>query len=196
VGRLAGTDARQALEEWGKGRLFKAAVGQSKKAFSQVENKGLMDDAENYLASKMQIGVGDSVESIAEKLAARRDLVGSQLDDMLAKLDEAGPSISQNDVARRIREDVLPGIDPVAQKNVLASIGDVASDYDKTQIGPSGPRLLFSEAAKMRAAAQKNAAYDAAVPRPIADAWAKVARVWNDVIDEKAAPLLESAGLE
>lgn len=195
------------VKDWLEGlageRALKATIGQNKKAFSQLESKDLADKAGKYLLEEIGLGTDDALaaagntnEVIAEKLAARRDLVGKKIDDIVTKLDDAtaaGEGVAKRVrgelVADRIENEVLKNIDPVAQKGTYNTIKEVADGY-RAQQGP----ISFADAAKMRRSAQLNANYDAAVPKPTQQAWQDVAKVWNKTIDDAADPVLKGMG--
>lgn len=192
VGAAFGGAAKKLLE-LGRSRLFKAAVGQTKRAFTQMNGKGLLDKAGEYLDS-LGIGFGDSTESIAQKLGARRDSVGQALDDMVSSLDQASGgrvAVSPGSVADRIEKEVAAPL-----KKLAAAQGEyeqVMREVDA--IRQIGQPLGFAESAAQRAAAQKQINYDVQNGRDIAaQARREIARIWNDEIDKQAEPLLKSAG--
>ena len=96
------------LQDLGQARLFKAAVGQTKRAYTQMNGKGLLDKAGQYLQD-LGIGFWDSTESIAKKLAARKESLTTALTDTVEGLDTASGGavkIDPNDVANEIESKV------------------------------------------------------------------------------------------
>ncbi len=191
--KLGAGGVKEWLEDFAGERALKATLGQQKRAFTQLEDKGLTDKAKKYLLEEIGIDKLDSTESIAEKLAAKRASVDATRADWLRKLDEAAPEsaakkLSGELIADRIESEIVANIDPVAQKSTRDAMQQVADGYRG-----QGP-LTFAEAAKKRAAAQANSNFDAAVPRPTQQAWRDVSRLWNDTIDEAAEPILKSLG--
>lgn len=189
--KIGASNAQEILEDFAGERALKAALGQQKKAFTQLEDKGLTDRAKQYLLKEIGIDKFDNTESLAQKLASRRDALGSQIDDLVTKLDAGGasPKLTGEAIADRIEKEIVPKIDPVAQKSTRDAMQAAADGY---RAAPGS--LKFSEAAQMRRAAQANANYDAAMPRPTQQAWADVAKVWNNSIDEAAEPALKKLG--
>ena len=183
--------AAKVLLDLGRGRLFKAAVGQNKKAFVLLNKKQLYDDARVYL-DKLGIGAGDSTKSISQKLATRQKEVGGAIDEMLTGLDAAGaPGISPMEVALRVEKEVAEPLRKLAAAQGEAK--EVASLAN--HIADLGDNLSFRDAAAQRKAFQDQVNYDSAQKRSMAAAAkAKIAQIWNEAIDAKAAPLLEQQG--
>ena len=187
------TKASRALRSLGQGRLFKAAVGQNKRAFVQVDGKGLLDKAGAYLDG-MGIGTGDSTESIARKLAARDEAINDALGSMVGELDmaTASPVISAKTVADRIEKEVAAPLKRIAANR--DEYAQVMKDADAIrEIGDQG--ITFTEAALQRRAVQQKINYDKRNGLDAAaDAKNKIAKIWNEVIDEHAEPILKGAG--
>lgn len=181
------------LRELGQARLFKAAVGQTKRAFTQMNGKGLLDKAGQYL-DDMKIGIGDSTESIGRKLAARRDSIRDTLTKTVEALDQfsgGSISVSPSAVADAIEKKVAAPL-----KKLAAARGEYADVMVEVKaIREVGQPLNFSEAVAQRQAAQQQINYDVVNKRDImADARREIARIWNDEIDKQAEPLLKKAG--
>lgn len=189
---LAGWSAEK-LRGLGQARLFKAAVGQTKKAFTQLNGKGLLEKAGQYL-DDMGIGFGDSTESIGQKLTARRDALGGALDEMVSSLDQASGGavrVPAAEVADQIEKKVAAPL-----KRLAAAQGDYRQVMGEVEnIRAIGQDMTFAEAAQQRAAMQAQVNYDVRNSRDIAaKAKREMAQIWNDVIDQKAEGLLKIAG--
>jgi hypothetical protein len=185
--------AAKSLRELGRGRLFKAAVGQNKKAFTQINGKGLLDKSGQYL-DEMGIGFGDSTESIAAKLAQRNESLDGSLESMVGALDSTAkvPRISPFEVAARIEKQVAEPL-----KRIAANRDEYAQIMREVEgireLGKEG--VSFTEAAAQRRAVQQKINYDKRNGLDAAaEAKSKIAQIWNDIIDEKAEPLLKSMG--
>jgi hypothetical protein len=192
VGGVLGAVSKN-LQNLGQARLFKAAVGQNKRAFVQVDGKGLMEKAGQYL-DDLGVGLGDSTEGIAKKLTTRVDTLRTSLDDTVSALDAASGgkiTVSPQAIADRIEKEVA---EPM--KKIVASRKDYAEIMDEVQAirGVDRP-ISFAEAAEQRAGVQKQINYDSFNKRDVvAGARRQIARIWNDEIDKQAEGLLKSAG--
>lgn len=194
LAKLAGAVAgplTKTIRGLGRARLFKAAVGQNKRAFTQMDGKGLFEKAGEYL-DDIGIGFGDTTESIGAKLAKRADQIEADKSALVTALDEATPaSVSPLDVAQRIEKEVAEPLKKLAAnqaeyKQAMSAIDDVLG---------VGKELTFAEAAQQRAAFQQLANYNRQGNLPASEEInRKIAQIWNDVIDEKAAPILEKLG--
>lgn len=186
--------AGKAIMDFGRGRLFKAAVGQSKKAYTQVNGRGLLEKAGEYL-DEMGIGAGDSTESIAAKLRVRHDTLDSARDSMVSTLDQVAPPsdlISPQAVADKIEKDVAAPL-----KRVAANRDEYAQVMREVEAirGLGDEPMSFAEASAQRRAVQQKINYDKKNGLDAAaEAKNKVAQIWNDEIDTKAAPLLSKLG--
>jgi hypothetical protein len=181
------------LTELGNARLFKAAVGQNKRAFTQMDGKGLLDKAGEYL-NKLGIGLGDSTESISKKLSQRHEAIGKEIGDTVAALDSASGGaikIDPTEVANQIETRVAAPL-----KKLAAARGEYAQVLDEAKaIRNINSPLTFSEAVEQRAAAQKQINYDVQNGRDIAaQARREIAQIWNDEIDKQAEGLLVNSG--
>lgn len=199
IGDAVGSVAKK-LEELGNARLFKAAVGQTKRAYTQLDGKGLLEKAGEYL-NKIGIGIGDSTESIGKKLAERQVDIGDKLGQTVEMLDkEAGKriSISPISVSNRIAKEVAePLKNIVAARKEYAEILDEIRAIRTDQAGKIRKNISFSEAVQQRSAAQKQVNYDSQNGRDIAaQAKREIASIWNDEIDKKAESILEKAGMK
>lgn len=192
VGAGASAVGKKALD-WGRARLFKAAVGQNKRAFTQMDGKGMLDKAGEYL-DDLGVGLGDSTESIAEKVTKRSESLRASLDDMVQSLDGAmggGARVSSSAVADRIEKNVAAPLKKLAahQAEYRQVMDEVAN------VRALGKDLSFSEAAAQRRAVQEQINYDIKNGRNVAaEARKEIAQAWNEVIDEKAEPLLVAGG--
>lgn len=188
------SSAGRAGLEFGRGRLFKSAVGQNKRAFTQINGKGLMEKAGEYL-DEMGIGAGDSTESIFAKLGRRNDMLTAGTDDILSGLDAAAPggAVNVKQVAQRVRETVAAKFkNSAADRDVYKEILD---DADAIEAGMGAEKLSFSAAAAERRAFQNKVNYDNFNKRTAAaEARAEIAKIWNEEIDKAAEPLLVKAG--
>lgn len=186
----AGKAASRALKRVGRSRLFKAAVGQNKRAFTQMNGKQLFEKAGQYL-DDLGIGVGDTTESIGKKLSRRRETIGQALGDMADALDESGARVSTQRVADRIEEQVA---------NPLKRLAANQKEYKRVmnaveQIRELGDDMPLSEAVEQRRAVQQQINYSKVQGlKAKEEAERKIASIWNDVVDEAAEPLLEKAG--
>jgi hypothetical protein len=196
VGAVAGraiSAAAAPLAKLGRARLFKAAVGQNKRAFTQMNGKQLFDKAGEYLDA-IGIGFGDTTESIGAQLAKRSDELEDSLGGLVQALDAGGaPRISPVDVAIRIEKEVAEPL-----KKLAANQGEYAQVVRQMEnIVDIGRPLTFAEAAAQRRAVQQQINYDRVNKlEAAAEAKQKIAQIWNDVIDEQAMPLLKSAGIK
>ena len=185
--------AGKKLAALGKGRLFKAAVGQNKKAFTQINGKDLYEKSGDYLDA-LGVGWGDSTESIAGKLTARTKELGGELDVIVSQLDEAAPSgVSPFSVAQRIEKEVAAPLKKLAanQNEYKQAQGVIDNILDL------GDKVSFKDAAAQRRAFQDAINYDARQGLTAsADAKRKIAEIWNDVIDDAAEPALKKLGQE
>ena len=192
VGSALGA-ASSKLADLGRARLFKAAVGQNKRAFVQMDGKGLLDKAGEYL-DKLGIGWGDSTESIAKKLADRNENLGQALTDTVAQLDSSAGNtvkIDPNAVADAIEQKVAGPL-----KKLASARGEYADIMAEAKaVRDVGEPLSFADAVSQRQAAQSQAKYNAANSRDIAaQAKRDIANIWNEQIDKQAEPLLKEAG--
>jgi len=197
TGAVLGSAAGKLLD-LGRSRLFKAAVGQNKRAFTQMNGRGLLDKAGEYLQD-LGIGVGDSTESIATKLTARKEAIGTSLGDTVSALDKSAggvASVSPSEVAKRIVDEVATPL-----KKLAAARGEYKQVMNEALAiirGPSGKirkNITFDEAVAQRQAAQSQVNYDKQQGKSIAaEAREKIAKIWNEQIDKSAEPLLKQSG--
>lgn len=185
--------AAAGLQKVGQSRLFKAAVGHNKRAFTLVNGKGMLDKAGQYL-DDIGIGVGDSTESIAKKLAARNDAINAADDAMVAALDGAprATKISPAAVADRIEKEVAAPL-----KRMAANQDEYAQVMREVESirGLGDEAMSFAEAVAQRRAVQGKIHYDNINGLTAAAAAKnKIAQIWNNIIDEHAEPILRQMG--
>lgn len=181
------------LKKVGRARLFKGAVGQNKRAFTQINGKDLFEKSTEYL-DEMGIGLGDTTESIAEKLSKRSADIDAARAALVQHLDDAGPAaISPVDVAIRIEKEVAEPLKKLAAnqaeyRQAMEAVDDIVG---------LGRELSFSEAAAQRRAVQEKINYDVVNKlNASAEVKRKIAKIWNEVIDENAEPILKKLGEE
>lgn len=199
LGGTLGDQAQKLADDFAETSRLRAAFGQSKKAMRKV-----FDEERPYFRKQ----VGDELKSVFEERASspttlpdvadvlekRRDLVSGERAATLARLDElAGkPSIKVADVAAKIEGDLTKDLEPVSHGHVIDKIKDYAARLREHY----GEEITFDQATKLRQGAQELGKFDAAKPAEITKTWRDISRLWNDAIDEQAAPLLKGAGLD
>jgi hypothetical protein len=197
-----GESVQSWVDEFAENQRLRAA-GLGKKAFKAMDEEG----AKPYLR-KESLKILDemaaekpimSQKEIAEGLVERLAQAEENRSSIVTKLDElAGGDPSRSfrvgDVVDTIKEEALRGVEPASQRNVVRAVDDYIAALKETY-GEDGV-VDFSKASSIRAGAQNSAKFDMAVPQPIQKMWQRVSRKWNDLIDEKAAPLLKEAGLD
>lgn len=188
---VGGGTIRESLEEFAGDRALKAAVGHQKRAFTQLERKGLTEKAKKYLLEEVGVGAIDDTAAMAERLAGKRDEVGKRLGDLVTKLDEVTTDaplerISPRQVAARAEKEVLDGLQGLAAgKTAAKAIKREIKEIKKLGVGG----MTFAEARRQRAALQDTINYNVD-GKPLAEAKKKLARIWNDVIDDASEPLV------
>lgn len=216
--KLAGSTIAEKAANWldeiAGEQASRATFGQQKRAVKQLFNKpGFEEGSENRWddAKKMLRGLietGDTNESIAEKLTAREAQAGSDVRDYVARLDAVSQHIpasrvSAEEVADRIEREVAEKFKgSAAQGEFYDAVKKEADKIRSLGDGPSGTvatsgngrTLSFAEASKQRADLQELINYDQLNPTPMLEARRKMATIWNRIIDEKAAPILEELG--
>ena len=199
--KLGGGSVKEWLEGFAGERALKATLGQQKRAFTQLEDKGLADKAKKYLLEDLGLGkealseaAGNTTEIIAGKLAERRDVLQSDLSATVKMLDDVTEGRPMQRVSPRMVADRI-------KKEVAEPLGRIAADRDTykallgevdaiTDLGLGG--ISFSDARAQRAALQQKVNYDARQGlTAAAEARRKAAQIWNDVIDEHVDPLLK-----
>lgn len=191
------TTVKQFLEDFAGERALKATLGQQKRAFTQLEEKGLKKKAQKYILEDIGISGKDTTESLAEKLVAKRDEIGKRLDDIVSGLDEAtagnlAERVSPAAVAAKIEKEVAEPLKKIAanQAEYKAVMREVKAIKN---LGKDG--ISFADARAQRAAIQDKINYDRLNGlTAAAGAKNKIARIWNDVIDETAEPVLKRMG--
>jgi hypothetical protein len=186
-----GLKVSDSLKKLGQSRLFRGAVGQSKKAAETFENKDLMPDAEQYLDD---LGVGGhSPAEIAKKLAVRKETVGSVLDDVVSQLDQASGGqvkFSPDELADAVEQKVAAPL-----KKFAASQEEYAQVMKEVQhLRNLEGEQSFADLAAQRGKYQKKVNYNPAQLSLSGETKNAIANALNDLADAKAAPLLEKAG--
>ncbi len=193
---------QEALEDFAGKRILKATVGPHKGAIKQIDKKGLTDRAEKYLLKDMGLGnesilggAKNTTEVIAEKLATKADELRTRLDDFVTRLDDATKNtpierLSPRQVAKRIEDDVARPLKKIAatQDEYRAVMREV-----KTIRALGNKGMSFAEARAQRAAVQDKINYKVDA-KPLVQARRDIAKIWNDVIDETAEPVLVRLG--
>lgn len=199
--KLGGGSVAEWLEDFAGERVLKATLGQQKRAFTQLEDKGLTDKAKKYLLEDLGLGkeslreaAGNTTEVIAEKLAERAQTLQSDLAATVQMLDDVTEGrplqrVSPRVVARRIKKEVAEPLKRIAaDRDTYKAVLDEVEAINA--IGTGG--ISFGEARAQRAALQNKVNYDARQGlTAAATARRKAAQIWNDVIDEHAEPLLK-----
>lgn len=182
---------RQFLRELSDDQAIKATVGHQKRAFKQLEGKGLYDDAADFIRSEAGLSLGDSTASMAEKIPAAVARINKQLDDVVAKIDElsGGAGVDPARVAMRLRDIAKERFSTQSDKSVRAWLLGQADELDAMG------EISFARGVVERRGAQRAASYNALEPKPMALAKRLKAQAWNDVMDELARPHLKKAGM-
>ncbi len=183
-----GTAIKSWLEDFAQSERFRAAFGVNKKAFKQLDRKGLMDKADDVLKDIVQSG--DDIESIYTKTAAKLDDVSQQHKAVVELVDEATAKtplkrLSPKEVGTRVKKEILSKIHKAENK----SAHDFVEGYVEELLGGELGGVSFAEAESRRRAMQKGANYNVD-GAPLAEAKKQIAGIWNDLIDEKVEPVL------
>lgn len=203
IGGTLGESIQSWVDNFAENQRLRSAFGQSKKAIKAMDEEG----AKPYLR-KEALGILDemaaekpimSQKEITENLTERLAKADEHRAATLTKLDELAAGDPErlfrvSDAAEEIRKEALRGVEPAAQRNVVRAVDDYIEAL-KENYGADGV-VDFSGASRIRSGAQNSAKFDMATPQPIQKMWQRVSRKWNDMIDEKAAPLLKDAGLD
>lgn len=221
VAKVGKEDAREAAAQWlsdfAGDQRFSAAFGQNKRAFVQINQKRLAQQADEAVKEAIEGGARSQAEITESLLAKREELrnlnakMVDDLDTAVARMeakagrgalpDPNNPSpmpgiVDPKEVARRIREEMIkPIADSPAQRDIVDYLRKEADAIEA--FGGSGRRLTFAEASAERRAMQAKINYNVigGDPKPLLEAKAGIARTWNDVIDSEADKITEAAGI-
>ncbi len=195
--KLGEGGVKEWLRNFAEERALKATLGRQKRAFDLLETKGRREEAQSYLLDKIGIEAGDTTESIAEKLAAKQGDLKGQLQAVVKTVDEATEAsplqrLSPRQVANRVEEEVAAPLGKLAAERDTHALvqREIEAIHD---LGNGG--MSFQDALEQRQAYQGKIKYAKINGLTSTEqAYNKIAKIWNDVIDEHVEPVLAGLG--
>lgn len=190
--KVTGGKIGEWLEGFADESAIGAVVGKQKRAWKQLEGKNLTNRAARIIREDIGFDkLGNTTEQMAVKLEAHAAKLKRQLDDMVGSLDEAAGAgaVSAKDVANLIRTHAQKNYGQVALKSERDFLLRSADEIE--ELGA----VSMTAASAERRAAQMQAKYNQLDPAGLQEAKRVIPRIWNDVIDDTAAPHLKASGL-
>jgi hypothetical protein len=214
-GSTVAEKAKNWIDEFATSSRMRAAFGQNKRAYTQMNRKTLAEIDETIPAEKMLEAADAKVQKlinggaktqreIAEGLLAERDVARTAIGELVDQMDSTlkpgfraqpgrgSTGISGKSLAKKVRQEV------VAQYKGSAAYRDAfdRANTEADKLAEMG-ELKFSQAVRERQGQQASANYEREAKNGAAsDIHAKIARVINAAIDEKAPAVLESLKLD
>lgn len=194
--RIGGTRVRDWLSGFADDRALRVVTGKQVAAVDKLELKGIKEKAQKYIQDEIGLKLGDSTESMAPKLAARQAELGDELGAIINRLDEAtvgapASRIAPEQVARRIETELLSTYKGVAASERVEAL--VAKEIDNIRVRAGDMPISYSEARIQRSAMQDSVNWDLE-GKVGAKARKAMSRIWNDAIDDAAAPVFKQLG--